>query len=69
MSLNRIVGGAILIAGLVLLGFAWHASDAPVEQVSESLTGSYTDQTMWYWVLGAAAAIGGGALVLFGRRA
>jgi hypothetical protein len=69
MSLNRIVGGAILIAGLVLLGFAWHASDAPVEQVSESLTGSYTDQTMWYWVLGAAAAIGGGALALFGRRA
>jgi hypothetical protein len=68
MSANRILGLAVLVAGLVLLGFAWHASDAPVEQVSETLTGSYTDQTMWYWVVGAAAAIGGGALALFGRR-
>lgn len=69
MSANRIIGLAVFVAGLVLLGFAWHAADAPLEQASETLTGSYTDQTMWYWVLGAAAAIGGGALVLFGRRA
>lgn len=69
MPANRIIGLAVFVAGLVLLGFAWHASDAPIEQASETLTGSYTDQTMWYWVLGAAAAIGGGALALFGRRA
>ena len=64
----RVIGLAVLAAGLVLLGFAWNAADAPVEQVSETLTGSYTDQTMWYWVVGAAAAIGGGALAMFGRR-
>jgi hypothetical protein len=48
MSVNRILGLAVCVVGLVLLGFAWHASDAPLEQASETLTGSYTDQTMWY---------------------
>ena len=67
MSTTRILGAAILVAGLVLLGFAWNASDAPVEQVSETLTGSYTDETMWYWVVGALAAAGGTLLAVFGR--
>lgn len=67
MSTTRILGAAILVAGLVLLGFAWNASEAPVEQVSETLTGSYTDETMWYWVVGALAAAGGTLLAVFGR--
>lgn len=67
MPTTRILGAAILVAGLVLLGFAWNASDAPVEQVSETLTGSYTDETMWYWVVGALAAAGGALLAVFGR--
>src|SRR3546814_11367703 len=65
MSANRIIGLAVFVAGLVLLGFAWHAADAPPEQAPETLTGSHTDQTMWYLVLGAAATIGGGTQSLF----
>ena len=68
MSLNQILGAVILVVGVVVLGFAFNAADAPVERISESLTGKYTDSTMQYFVLGSIAAIGGGLLFAFGRR-
>jgi drug/metabolite transporter (DMT)-like permease len=68
MGLNRILGAAILIAGVIALGFAFNASDAPMEQVSETLTGKYSDNTMMYFILGAIAVVGGGLLIAFGAR-
>jgi LPXTG-motif cell wall-anchored protein len=68
MRMTQILGGVALVIGLVLLGFAYHASNAPIEQVSEAITGRYTNQTMWYLILGIAAAVGGVLLVAFGRR-
>jgi drug/metabolite transporter (DMT)-like permease len=67
MSMTQILGAVALVIGLVLLGFAYHASNAPMEQVSEAITGQYTNQTMWYLILGIAAAVGGVLLVAFGR--
>ena len=68
MSMTQILGAVALVIGLVRLGFAYHASNAPMEQVSEAITGRYTNQTMWYLILGIAAAVGGVLLVAFGRR-
>jgi LPXTG-motif cell wall-anchored protein len=68
MSMTQILGAVALVIGLVLLGFAYQASNAPMEQVSEAITGRYTNQTMWYLILGIAAAVGGVLLVAFGRR-
>lgn len=68
MRVTQILGAIALVIGLVLLGFAYHASNAPMEQVSEAITGRYTNQTMWYLILGIAAAVGGVLLVAFGRR-
>ena len=68
MSMTQILGAVALVIGLVLLGFAYHASNAPMEQVSDALTGRYTNQTMWYLIVGIAAAVGGVLLVAFGRR-
>lgn len=68
MSTTRILGAVALVVGLVLLGLAYNASTAPLEQVSEALTGRYTDQTMWYLILGIAATAGGALLVAFGGR-
>jgi LPXTG-motif cell wall-anchored protein len=68
MSMTQILGVVALVVGVVLLGFAWHASNAPVNEVSNALTGSFTDQTMWYLILGIAAAVGGVLLLAFGRR-
>ena len=44
------------------------ATNAPMDQVSNAITGRFTDQTMWYLILGIAAAVGGVLLVAFGRR-
>jgi drug/metabolite transporter (DMT)-like permease len=64
----QILGIVAFAVGAVLLGFAYHASNAPFDQLSNTLTGRFTDRTMWYFVLGAAAALGGALLVLFGKR-
>jgi drug/metabolite transporter (DMT)-like permease len=64
----QILGVVALAVGAVLLGFAYHASNAPLDRLTNTLTGRYSDQTMWYIVLGAAAAIGGSLLAVFGKR-
>lgn len=68
MALNRLLGIAILVAGVIALGFAFNAADAPVEKVSETLTGTYSDNTMMYFILGGIAVVGGGLLIAFGAR-
>jgi drug/metabolite transporter (DMT)-like permease len=68
MRMTQILGAVALVVGLVLLGFAYQASNAPMEQVSDALTGRYTNQTMGYLIVGIAAAVGGVLLVAFGSR-
>jgi hypothetical protein len=68
METKTSVGLVLLVVGAVLLYFGFQASDAPLEQARETLTGDYSDQTMLYLVGGAAAAVGGLALLLFGKR-
>jgi drug/metabolite transporter (DMT)-like permease len=68
MAKNQILGAVILVAGVIILGFAFNASDAPMERVSETLTGRYSDQTMLYFLIGGIAAVGGGLLFAFGQR-
>jgi len=64
----QIMGVVILVIGAILLGFAYHASNAPIDRLSNTLTGRFTNETMRYLVLGAAAAVGGVLLFLFGKR-
>jgi len=68
MDLNRILGAVILVAGVIALGFAFNAFEAPIERVSETLTGHYTYNTMMYLILGGIAVVGGGLLITFGAR-
>jgi hypothetical protein len=68
MQPARLVGLIVLVIGVILLGFGLNATDAPVDQISETLTGKYTDRTMWYLVSGGAAIVAGGLLALFGNR-
>ncbi len=64
----RVIGIVLLVVGAVLLYFGLQATDAPLEQVRESVTGDYSDQTMLYLIGGAAAAVGGIALLLVGSK-
>lgn len=67
MSKNQIIGIVLLVAGVILLYFGYEASQSVGEQVVEGVSGSFTDSTVWYLVLGAAAAIGGLAMLVFKR--
>lgn len=67
MSQSKILGLVALAVGSLLLFFAWRASDTPVEQISEALTGRYTENTMVYLIGGLIGVVAGLALLLRGR--
>ena len=68
MGNKKIMGLVLLVVGAVLLYFGFQATDAPLEEARETLTGDYSDQTMLYLVGGAAAAVAGLALLLLGGK-
>ncbi len=67
MSPQRIFGVILLVVGVVLLIFGLNASDSVVDQVSEGVTGKFTDETMWYIIGGLASAVLGGVMLVAGR--
>jgi uncharacterized membrane protein len=64
---NKLIGVVLIVLGAVLLYFGLQATDAPLEQVRETVTGDYSDRTMFYLIGGAVAAVAG-ALLVFGKR-
>jgi hypothetical protein len=68
MSRNRIIGIVILAVGIVLVIFGLNASQAPLDQVSQTVTGRFTQTTMMYLIIGIIAIVGGGLLALSVRR-
>jgi hypothetical protein len=66
MNNNRIIGIILLVVGVIALYFGINATNAPVEEMSEALTGQYSDQTMLYLIGGAVAGIAG--LVMLFRK-
>ena len=60
MASQKMVGIVLLVVGLILLYFGLQASDSVGEQVVETFTGRFTDETMWYLIGGAAAIVAGG---------
>jgi hypothetical protein len=66
VTINRITGAAVLAVGAVLLTLAYRSTNAPLEQLSETMTGRYSDGIIWYFAIGIAAVVGGGLLVALG---
>ncbi len=64
MSQSGVLGAIAIAVGAMLLFFAWRASNAPVEQISEALTGRYTNATMWYVIGGVVGVVAGVVLLL-----
>jgi hypothetical protein len=64
MSNTKIIGIALLVLGAILLYFGINATEAPMEEVGEALTGRYSDDTMMYLIGGGVAAVAGLFLVL-----
>ena len=68
MKMNQIIGVVVLAIGVALLAVAYHSTNAPLEKLSNTITGRYSNETMWYFAVGIAAAIGGGLFAAFGSR-
>lgn len=68
MPLVRILGLVLVALGIAMLVVGHNATQAPLEQLSETLTGRYSHETQWYLFGGIAAVVAGGALALFGAR-
>ena len=68
MTQSNIIGLIALALGAVLLFFAFRGSNAPVDQVSEALTGRFTGNTMWYLVGGVVGIVAGAALLFRGYK-
>lgn len=63
---GRIIGIILLVGGIALIVFGIHASDSPMDQISQAFTGKFTDSTMLYLILGIIGVVLG--LVMTGRR-
>ncbi|MDX1802215.1 MAG: DUF3185 family protein, partial [Marinobacter sp.] len=43
--MSKLMGVVLLVVGIILLYFGWQASQSMGGQLSETLTGRYTDET------------------------
>jgi hypothetical protein len=68
MNNTTIVGITLCVLGAILLALAYRASGTPLEQLSDTFTGRYTDRTMLYVIAGVGAFVGGGLLTLRGGK-
>ncbi|HAW92135.1 MULTISPECIES: DUF3185 family protein [unclassified Arsukibacterium] len=62
--MNKIIGLALLVVGAVLLYFGYNAYNSAASEVTELVTGSPTDNAVWYLVAGGLAAIIGIGVLL-----
>lgn len=65
----KVLAIVLLVVGLILLFLAYQSSQSLDDQVTEAFTGRFTDSTIWYLILGAAATVAGAGLLLFGKTA
>lgn len=68
MSATKLAALVLIVVGGVLLYFGYSASQSALESVTETVTGRFTDQTTLYLVGGAACAVVGVALLIFGKK-
>lgn len=67
MKTRKLTGLVLIMAGGALLYFGINATESPVEELSRTLTGRYSDQTMIYLLGGGVSAAVGLAMLLRGR--
>ena len=68
MSTAKLVALVLIVVGGALLYFGYTASESALESITETVTGRYTDQTTMYLIGGAACAVVGVGLLLFGKK-
>lgn len=64
MANNRILAPALIVVGLILLFFAYRSFQSLGDQLTEAVTGRFTDSTIWYLTIGAVSVMAGVGLLL-----
>jgi hypothetical protein len=64
--MNRALGMALLVVGVVLIGLGINASQSTASDFSRFFTGAPTDKSVWLLIGGVVAAIVG-LFLSFGR--
>jgi hypothetical protein len=59
MKDTKLTGLALTVVGAILLFFGWQSSESLGEQLTETFTGRFTDETMIFIVGGAVALVAG----------
>jgi hypothetical protein len=68
MSPTRIFGIVLLVVGIALFIVGMNASHSTADQISNTFTGKFTQNTAWYIYGGLAAGLAGLLMVVFGVR-
>lgn len=66
MGTSRIVGIVLLVLGVALLIVGLNAKDSVADQISETFTGNFTDETTWYLIGGIVLGMTGLAMTVMG---
>ncbi len=64
MQDKKLLGLVLIVVGVALLFFGFNASQSLGDQLTETLTGRFTEETMFMIVGGAVAVAAGAWLVL-----
>ena len=67
MASPKLFGIVLLVIGIGLIYFGYQSTQSVGNQLTETLTGRFTDDTMWY-LIGGAAASAAGAFLMFFRK-
>ena len=68
MSMRRVFGVVLLLVGVFIFVIGMNASNSLTDQVSKVIVGRFTEATIWYMIGGAASAVTGLMLLLYGFR-
>lgn len=68
MSSRGIFGIILLVVGILAFSVGLNASNSLTDQVSNVLTGRFTENTTWYMIGGIAAALAGLLMLVSGFR-
>jgi hypothetical protein len=68
MNSRGIFGGVLLVIGIVLLIVGMNSSHSVADQVSNTFSGRFTQDTMWYIIGGIALGVIGLLTLMFGLR-
>jgi uncharacterized membrane protein YqhA len=68
MNSRSIAGIVVLVLGVILLVVGLNASHSVADQVSDTFSGKYTQNTMWYILGGVGLGLLGLLMTVFGIR-